>query len=54
MYQLLLGVKFMHTASIVHRDLKPENLLINEDCLLRICDFGYKNIYICIDVYIPI
>jgi len=40
LYQILLGCKFMHSAKICHRDLKPANILINEDCSIRICDFG--------------
>lgn len=39
-YQLLLGIKYMHSANIAHRDLKPANILVNEDCSLKICDFG--------------
>lgn len=39
-YQLLRGLKYIHSANILHRDLKPGNLLINSDCELRICDFG--------------
>ncbi|KAI8998323.1 kinase-like domain-containing protein [Gaertneriomyces semiglobifer] len=39
-YQILRGLKWMHTANIIHRDLKPGNLLVNSDCELRICDFG--------------
>ncbi|KAJ3155535.1 Mitogen-activated protein kinase [Geranomyces variabilis] len=39
-YQILRGLKWMHSAGIVHRDLKPGNLLVNSDCELRICDFG--------------
>ena len=30
----------MHSAQLIHRDLKPSNILLNSDCLLRICDFG--------------
>jgi mitogen-activated protein kinase 1/3 len=40
LYQLLCGVKYIHSANIIHRDLKPANILINSDCSLKICDFG--------------
>ena len=40
MYQILRGLKWIHSANIIHRDLKPANLLINSDCGLAICDFG--------------
>jgi len=40
LYQILLGLKYMHSAGIVHRDLKPANILINEDCTIKICDYG--------------
>ncbi|KCV70970.1 CMGC/MAPK/P38 protein kinase [Fonticula alba] len=39
-YQLLRGLKYMHSAGIVHRDLKPSNIMINEQCDLKIIDFG--------------
>lgn len=39
-YQLLKGLKYLHSANIIHRDLKPNNLLINSDVNLKICDFG--------------
>jgi len=39
-YQLLCGLKYIHSADVIHRDLKPANLLITQDCTLKICDFG--------------
>lgn len=39
-YQLLKGLKYLHSGGIVHRDLKPSNLLVNSDCLVKIGDFG--------------
>lgn len=38
------GLKFVHSAGVVHRDLKPSNILINENCDLKICDFGLARI----------
>ncbi|EOA24229.1 hypothetical protein CARUB_v10017466mg [Capsella rubella] len=40
LYQLLRGLKYIHSANIIHRDLKPSNLLLNANCDLKICDFG--------------
>ena len=39
-YQILRGLKFIHSAHVLHRDLKPSNLLVNGNCDLAICDFG--------------
>jgi len=39
-YQLLKGLKYIHTAGVIHRDLKPSNILLNANCDLKICDFG--------------
>lgn len=40
LYQLLRGLKYIHSANILHRDLKPSNLLLNANCDLKIIDFG--------------
>lgn len=39
-YQIVCGLKYIHSANIIHRDLKPSNLLVNSNCLLKIADFG--------------
>ena len=44
-YQILRGLKYIHTANVMHRDLKPANLLVNISCDLRICDFGLARGY---------
>lgn len=39
-YQLLSGLKNMHSIGIVHGDIKRENLMLNEKGELCICDLG--------------
>ena len=39
-YNLMCAVNFMGSANIIHRDLKPGNILINNQCQIKICDFG--------------
>lgn len=40
LYNLLVGLRYLHSAGIYHRDLKPANCLVNQDCSVKICDFG--------------
>ena len=44
LYQILRGLKYIHTSNVIHRDLKPRNLLVNSNCDLKICDFGLARI----------
>jgi len=39
-FQILCCMKYLHSAQLVHRDMKPSNVLINSDCLVKVCDFG--------------
>ena len=43
-YQILRGLKYIHSANVIHRDLKPSNLLVNSNCDLKICDFGLARV----------
>ncbi|CAK7337429.1 unnamed protein product [Dovyalis caffra] len=44
MVQILCGVDACHRNMIVHRDLKPTNLLISDDGVLKLADFGQARI----------
>lgn len=39
-YQIGKALHYLHTVDLIHRDIKPSNVLVNEDCLSKICDFG--------------
>ncbi|WOL08227.1 CBL-interacting protein kinase 5-like [Canna indica] len=38
--QLIEAIDFCHSRGVYHRDLKPENLLIDENGILKVSDFG--------------
>ncbi|CAE7506635.1 erkA [Symbiodinium sp. CCMP2456] len=39
-YQILRGLKFMHSAGVLHQDLKPRVLLVNRNCDLKISNLS--------------
>ncbi|XP_039117526.1 mitogen-activated protein kinase homolog D5-like [Dioscorea cayenensis subsp. rotundata] len=44
LYQILCGLKYIHSASVLHGDLQPSNILLNASCDLKIFDFGFEPI----------
>jgi mitogen-activated protein kinase 1/3 len=43
-YQIIRGIKYIHSANVIHRDLKSQNILVNSQCDLKICDFGMARV----------
>ncbi|KAJ8485417.1 hypothetical protein OPV22_017902 [Ensete ventricosum] len=45
MRQLLSGLEHCHLHNIIHRDIKGANLLVNNEGVLKMADFGLANFY---------
>ena len=39
--QVVNAVYFLHKNDLIHRDIKPENILIFENNIIKLCDFGW-------------
>ncbi|KAK2592965.1 hypothetical protein QQS21_009332 [Conoideocrella luteorostrata] len=42
---LILGIEYLHAQGVVHRDIKPDNLLLSDDEVLKIVDFGVSEMF---------
>ena len=39
--QVVNAVNFLHQNDLIHRDIKPENILMYENNVVKLCDFGW-------------
>lgn len=39
-YGIASGIQYLHSLNIIHRDLKPQNILLGDNYIPVICDFG--------------
>ena len=44
-YQIVNGIQYLHKNNIVHRDMKPENIMLTEDMIVKIGDFGLSKYF---------
>ncbi|CAD5226838.1 unnamed protein product [Bursaphelenchus xylophilus] len=45
-FQVLKGIRYIHSLSIMHRDIKPENILVSRTGRIKIADFGLAGLYL--------
>ncbi|XP_004363738.1 CBL-interacting protein kinase 9 [Capsaspora owczarzaki ATCC 30864] len=43
--RLILAIQYSHSVGVCHRDLRVENLLLTQDGVLKVADFGHAGVF---------
>ncbi|CDW80613.1 serine threonine-protein kinase [Stylonychia lemnae] len=41
--QIVNGLEYIHDQNFIHRDISPQNILVFQDSIIKICDFGFAS-----------
>ncbi|KAF6778187.1 hypothetical protein AHF37_04152 [Paragonimus kellicotti] len=42
--QLVSALYYLHAHRILHRDMKPQNILLGQEGVIKLCDFGFARV----------